>query len=185
MHSAKFAAKGRSLIDVPNVTAAVALALTIPSTCVPHDAVMLSMATTHHMRLRPAQFARVAHLDCFMQRVVSVCYGFTDDLGTCVYGSCNKTLGLANPCLPSDYRRSQYVALNWAKWPLFIDTLLVAKTALWLEADVVILQNPWEVLLAEAELFRTVNDVSYPLDTFLSSALRVVSLVNDDRPIAM
>ena len=158
MHSARFASKGRDFIDVPNVTAAVTAALSVRSSCVPHEAVMLSMATTHHMRLRPAQFARVLHLDCFMRRVVSVCYGFVDDLGTCVYGSCNKTLGLANPCLPSDYRRSQYVALNWAKWPLFIDTLRVAKAALWLEADVVIMHNPWEILLSPTELSRTVQD---------------------------
>ena len=166
MHSARFASKSRSLIDVPNVTLAVAAALSIPSTCVPHEAVMLSMATTHHMRLRSAQFARVSHLGCFMQRLVSVCYGFTDSYGTCVHGSCNKTLGLANPCLPSDYRRSQYVALNWAKWPLFIDTLRVAKSALWLEADVVILRNPWELLLSEAELFATVHHaVRYQYET--------------------
>ena len=155
MHDKRFAAKGRSLIGVPNVTSAVLAALSIPSSCVPHEAVMLSMATTHHMRLRPAQFARVRHLDCFMRRVVSVCYGFVDELGACVYGSCNKSLGLANPCLPSDYRRSQYVALNWAKWPLFIDALRVAKTALWLEADVVILRNPWELLLSEGERQRS------------------------------
>lgn len=166
MHDPKFAAKSRKNIDVPNVTAAVALALTVPSSCVPHEAVMLSMATTHHMRLRPLQFARVSHLDCFMKRVVSVCYGFTDNLGHCVYGSCSKSLGLANPCLPSDYRRSQYVALNWAKWPLFIDTLRVAKSALWLEADVVILRNPWEMLLAERELFSSVHDaVRYQYET--------------------
>lgn len=157
MHSAKFANRGRSSINVPNVSAAVAAALMVPSVCVPSGAVMLSMATTHHMKLRREQFARVRHLDCFMQRVVSVCYGFHDDLGRCVHGSCNKSLGLANPCLPSDYRRSQYVALNWAKWPLFISTLHVARSALWLEADVVILRNPWEILLAEAELFATVN----------------------------
>ena len=81
-----------------------------------------------------------------------------DEYGQCVVGSCNKSLGVGNPCLPSDYRRSQYVALNWAKWPLFIDTLRVARTALWLEADVVILRNPWEVLLAQAELYRSVHD---------------------------
>ena len=158
MHSAQFANKGRKAIGVPNVTLAVMRALAVPSSCVPEHAVMLSMATTHHMRLRPVQFARVAHLPCFLSRLVSVCYGFTDAYGECVVGECNQSMGLANPCLPSDYRRSQYVALNWAKWPLFIDTLRVARSALWLEADVVILRNPWELLLAEAELAATVND---------------------------
>lgn len=157
MHDARAAVKPRSLIAVPNVSNAVAHALATASECVPMHAVMLSMATTHHRRLRDVQFARVAHLQCFMVRLVSVCYGFIDAFGQCVYGDCNKTLGLANPCLPSDYRRSQYVALNWAKWPLFIDALRVARSALWLEADVVILSNPWELLLAEAELAATVT----------------------------
>ena len=180
-----------------NVTLAVIRALATPSTCVPHGVVSLSMATTHHMKLRPVQFARVAHLDCFLSRLVSVCYGFTDAYGQCVYGSCDKTLGLANPCLPSDYRRSQYVALNWAKWcasraanrmsvahasphypltsvgdarcarrPLFIDTLRVARSALWLEADVVILSNPWELLLSQSEAFATVqHSVRYQYET--------------------
>ena len=194
MHDAKAAVKARSLIAVPNVSNAVAHALATASECVPMHAVMLSMATTHHRRLRDVQFARVAHLQCFMVRLVSVCYGFIDAFGQCVYGDCNKTLGLANPCLPSDYRRSQCtnafalesrgpaalacsrllastahkpvhvrtlpckdVALNWAKWPLFIDALRVARSVLWLEADVVILSNPWELLLAEAELAATVT----------------------------
>ena len=162
MHSARFASKGRSLIAVPSVSDAVDQALQAPSECVPSYAVMLSMATTHHMKLRTAQFARIAHLECFMVRLVSVCYGFVDSYGTCVHGSCNKSLGLANPCLPSDYRRSQYVALNWAKWPLFIDTLRVARSALWLEADVVILRNPWELLLAGAQLHATVHHAVSP-----------------------
>lgn len=157
-HSAKFANLNRKLIDVPNVGQAVGEVLLVPSTCVPDYAVMLSMATTHHMKLRHHQFALVRNLDCFMSRIVSVCYGFTDSYGRCVFSSCNKSLGLANPCLPSDYRRSQYVALNWAKWPLFIDSLRVARSALWLEADVVIHRNPWEVLLSTPQLQRTVFD---------------------------
>ena len=153
----KFAMRSRSFIEVPSVEQAVRDALTLESTCVPKQAVMLSMATTHHMRLRPVQFARIAHLDCFMDRLVSVCYGFVDEYGRCVYGSCNRSLGLANPCLPSDYRRSQYVALNWAKWPLFIGALRVARSALWLEADVVILRNPWELLLSDPQLSATTH----------------------------
>jgi hypothetical protein len=157
MHSPKHAMKGRSAIQVPNVTDAVIAALAVASSCVPAHAVMLSMATTHHMKLRPVQFARVEHMPCFMSRLVSVCYGFTDRFGACVHGACDKSLGMGNPCLPSDYRRSQYVALNWAKWPLFIGALRVARSALWLEADVVILRNPWEVLLADAQAHATVH----------------------------
>ena len=67
-------------------------------------------------------------------------------------------MGIASPCIPSDYRRSQYVALNWAKWPLFIHALRVARSVLWLEADVTILRNPWELLLADAQQTATVGD---------------------------
>ena len=177
MHSARHANKGRGAITVPNVTGSVLAALAIASDCVPRDAVMLSMATTHHRKLRPVQFARVKHMDCFMSRMVSVCYGFLDEYGTCVYGSCNKSLGLSNPCLPSDYRRSQYVALNWAKWPLFINALSVARSALWLEADVVILSNPWELLLSQAQLAATVNHaIRYQ---FEAPPCSVPSLVQD------
>jgi len=113
-HPPEFAFKTRPPISVPNVTGAVASALATPSTCVPHHTVMLSMATTHHQQLRRLQFARISHLSCFMSRVVSVTYGFRDDFGACVEGACGSSLGLANPCIPSDYRRSQYVSLNWA-----------------------------------------------------------------------
>ena len=141
----------RPPIHVPSVTAAVTAALATYSHCVPHGAVMLSMATTHMRRLRPYQFYQVAGLQCFMDRFVSLTYGFTDTYGTCVYGNCSRSMGKANPCIPSDYRRSQYVSLNWAKWPLFISALKVARAALWLEADVLILVNPWESLLLEAQ----------------------------------
>ena len=86
-----------------------------------------------------------------MQRVVSVCWGFADDgFGTCVEGECVTTarggVHKDSACAPSDYRRSQYVSLNWAKWPFFIDALRVARVVLWIEADVVIGRNPWEGL---------------------------------------
>ena len=106
------------------------------------------MSNKHHLGLRRLQFSLIQHKKCFMQRVVSICWGeWEDSFGTCVRGSCDGGLGSA--CLPSDYRRSQYVALNWAKWPFFIDALLVARQLLWLEADVVIRVNPWTLLLKQ------------------------------------
>ena len=42
--------------------------------------------------------------------------GFRDEFGTCVYGNCSSALKLANPCIPSDYRRSQYVSLSACSW---------------------------------------------------------------------
>ena len=146
------ATKARAKLDVPNATAAVAEALARPSDCVPVGGVLLSMANPHHWRLRQMQFARVKHVECLMVRVVSVCWGDLDDgLGTCVRGECGaKTkqggYSASSACVSSDYRRSQYVSLNWAKWPFFIDALRVARVILWIEADVVINRNPWEGL---------------------------------------
>ena len=122
-HDPKFALRvQRAPLVVPNSTGAVVAALARPSACVPDGAVVLSMANKHHSKLRKLQFERVRHLECFMARVISVCWGdWPDDLGVCVRGSCNGGVGSA--CLPSDYRRSQYVSLNWAKWPFFINVL--------------------------------------------------------------
>ncbi|KAL1499910.1 hypothetical protein AB1Y20_012592 [Prymnesium parvum] len=148
MHSRKFAFTSRQLLNVPNSTSAVAASLAVPSSCVPDGAVVLSMSNAHHRVLRNLQFSLIQHEACFMQRVVSICWGeWEDHFGTCVRGSCDGGLGSA--CLPSDYRRSQYVALNWAKWPFFIDALIVARQLLWLEADVVIATNPWPLLLKQ------------------------------------
>jgi len=125
-------------LAVPNVTAAVALALSKPSVCVPDGGVLLSMTNEYHARLRPYQFALVSHHQCLMDRTVSLCFGaINDTFGVCVYGE----------DVPSSDLRSQiYVALNLAKWPLFLDALRVARTVLWLEADVLLLQNPFDLL---------------------------------------
>ena len=146
-----FTTMARAPLNVPNTTAAVAAALRRPSHCVPEGGVMLSMANPHHRSLRAAQFSRIQHVSCLMQRVVSVCWGFADDgFGTCVEGECPTTarggIHKDSACAPSDYRRSQYVSLNWAKWPFFIDALRVARVILWIEADIVIGRNPWEGL---------------------------------------
>ena len=107
----KWLTKKRPPLTVPNVTSAVAAAIARPSACVPDGAVMLSMTNAHHAKLRRLQFERVSNHTCFMTRVVSICYGLqgrdVDDgtLGVCVHGP---------PVPPSDFKRSQYVALNWA-----------------------------------------------------------------------
>jgi len=142
----------RAALNVPNATAAVAEALARPSDCVPVGGVMLSMSNPHHQHLRQMQFSRIKHVKCLMDRVVSVCWGdWDDDLGTCVRGECGEKTKHGgytadSACVGSDYRRSQYVSLNWAKWPFFIDALRVARVLLWIEADIVINRNPWEGL---------------------------------------
>ena len=74
-----------------------------------------------------------------MERVVSVCFNdVSDSFGRCVQSS------FVIP--PSDFRRSNYANLIWAKWRIIGDALRVATTAMWLDADVVILRNPWSAL---------------------------------------
>ena len=136
---------------VPAVRRAVAR----PSACVPEDSVMLSLVNKHHSFLRHMQFHFVRHRPCFMKRLVSVTYNnHTDSFGTCVRST------FVVP--PSDFRRSNYANMIWAKWRILRDALSVAKQALWLDADVLILRNPWSVLGLLGEQAATVEyDIQY------------------------
>jgi hypothetical protein len=121
---------------VPSVVPAVHHALSERSRCVPSGGVMLSVTNKHHARLRALQFALIGHRACFMKRVVSVCFNnVTDAFGVCV----RSTFTIP----PSDFRRSNYANLIWAKWRIIGDALGVARIALWLDADVIIFRNPW------------------------------------------
>lgn len=143
----------RPELVVPSVVDAVSSALAQPSDCVPGGGIVLSVTNKHHARLRPLQFALIRHRACFMRRVVSVCFNnMTDTYGTCVRST------FVVP--PSDYRRSNYANLIWAKWRIIGDALRVARIALWLDADVVILRNPWAVL----HLLRPGNDAAPQYD---------------------
>lgn len=129
----------RPELDVPNVAGAVAQVLAEGSSCVPRGGVVLSVTNKHHARLRTLQFALIKHRRCFMKRVVSVCFNnVSDAFGTCVQST------VAIP--PSDFRRSNYANLIWAKWRIVADALQVARLAMWFDADVVILRNPWATL---------------------------------------
>ena len=57
------------------------------SACVPDGTVLLSMVNEEQAPLRHLQFSRVRHETCLMDRVVSVCWNYTDALGTCVIAS--------------------------------------------------------------------------------------------------
>jgi hypothetical protein len=129
----------RPELVVPDVAPAVSTALSKASNCAPAGSIVLSATNKHHARLRPLQFSLIQHRQCFMQRVISVCYNNVSDIyGTCVRSTFNVP--------PSDYRRSNYANLIWAKWRIIADALRVASMALWLDADVLILRNPWSVL---------------------------------------
>ena len=129
----------RPELEVPSVVPAVRRALATPSTCVPEGGVVLSVTNKHHARLRPLQFERIRHRSCFMDRVVSVCYNNVSD----AFGSCVRS---AFVIPPSDFRRSNYANLIWAKWRIISDSLKAATMAMWLDADVLILRNPWASL---------------------------------------
>jgi hypothetical protein len=129
----------RPELVVPSVVDAVTAAIGTPSSCVPGGAVVLSVTNKHHQRLRPVQFSLICNQTCFMQRVVSVCFNnVSDAFGTCVRST------FVVP--PSDFRRSNYANLIWAKWKIISDALQVATVAMWLDADVLIMRNPWAEL---------------------------------------
>lgn len=130
--------KVRPQIALPSVAAAVRNVLSEPSSCVPEGGVTLSVTNSHHSHLRPAQFALLEHERCFMQRMVTVCYSTTDRFGTCV----NSSFKIP----PSDFRRSFYASLIWAKWAILADALSAARIAMWVDADVLLLRNPWIAL---------------------------------------
>lgn len=125
----------RPELVLPNVTTAVENVLREPSSCVPEGGVTLSVTNSHHAHLRPVQFALLGGHSCFMRRVVTVCYGVSDRFGLCINSS--------HKVPPSDFRRSQYASLIWAKWRILSDALRVARIGLWIDADVLMLRNPW------------------------------------------
>ena len=122
------------LVALPSLDATVAQAIATPSACVPDGTVVLSYFNAHHKEMRRLQFERVKSLTCLMVRVVSVCYGTSDEFGTCV---------AAPEVPPSTFRRGAYIELIWAKWRLVHQALGVARTVLFVDTDVVLLRNPF------------------------------------------
>ncbi|KAL3932235.1 MAG: hypothetical protein SGPRY_000787 [Prymnesium sp.] len=141
----------RPELQVPNILPAINAALKRPSSCVPPGAVTLSVINRHHAKIRPLQFAFLQREPCFMQRMVSVCYNVTDSFGTCVHSA------FAIP--PSDFKRSNYANLIWAKWQIIAESLQAARVALWIDADVLLLRNPWTSLMMNASA--TDYDIRY------------------------
>ncbi|EOD15733.1 hypothetical protein EMIHUDRAFT_103236 [Emiliania huxleyi CCMP1516] len=141
-------------MPIPSITEAVRQALASPSACVPDGAATISVTNKHHAKLRSQQFARLRDQPCFMSRVVSVCYNnVTDGAGVCVRSS------FALP--PSDFRRSNYANLIWAKWRILADALAAARVVLWLDADVLILRNPWDALRSSTEVGARLYAIRY------------------------
>jgi hypothetical protein len=144
----------RPELQVPSITDAVGRAIATPSSCVPPGAITLSVINKHHVRLRPVQFALIAHRECFMRRLVSVCFNNVSDS----FGECVRSTFVVPP---SDFRRSNYANLIWAKWKIISDALTIATTALWLDADVLILRNPWAALHLLGSSTGATHDIRY------------------------
>ena len=144
----------RPELIVPDIRPAIISVLKEPSSCVPDGAVTLSVINKHHARMRADQFALMKDQPCFMNRMVSVCYNVTDTFGTCVHSL------FAIP--PSDFRRSNYANLIWAKWRIIADALQVARVAMWVDADVLLLRNPWTGIDAASAV---AYDIRYQSET--------------------
>ena len=56
-------------------------------------------------------------------------------------------------------QRDYWTSLVWSKWEVLADALLVARVALWLDADVALLSNPFTFL--PASLWQTQADLVY------------------------
>ena len=135
---AKWRSVVRPELQVLNFGLAVRHALAVPSACVPDGGVMLSLTNKHHLGLRALQFAFVKQHMCMFDRLVTTGYNASDSFGRSV------VVGEVVPA--SDFRRSNYANMVWAKWRLISDALRFARLALWIDADVLLLRNPWEAL---------------------------------------
>ena len=114
-----------------------------PGDCVPVGTVVLSIVNQRMASLRELSLRRVAHLQCFMRRVVTLCLGGFQDPrgGSCVSAATN---------LPHSHgglhRSEVWNQFSWAKWPLLHAALARRQTrfALFVDADVLILSNPFD-----------------------------------------
>ena len=147
---------GASLLYLPPIGSAVRHVLSRTSTCVPDDAMVLTYVTAAHVQLRHLQLQRVRSLRCFMARVVTVCFGNNSLTqlacgprgGTCVPSPSIVRLGRRRDGgeREAKYGQAPYHALIWAKWRFMYAALQHARQVLFLDADVVVFQNPFDVL---------------------------------------
>lgn len=115
--------------------------------CIPKGAVVLSIADPSVARLRELSLRRVARLQCFMRRVITLCLdGYTDSRGgTCVPAATQTRKGMSKAAGGSRHRSEKWSQLSWAKWPLLHVALSEggARMALFIDADVLLLRNPF------------------------------------------
>tara|TARA_B110001452_G_scaffold141327_1_gene117526 strand:+ start:1402 stop:2532 length:1131 start_codon:yes stop_codon:yes gene_type:complete len=134
--------------------AAVARVVVQPSTCVPGTAVLLSIADQRVATLRASALSRIGHLACLLQRLVSLCLSDYDDgRGVCVNARAKAVVQMRQ-------RSSIWQQLAWARWSLMEAALLAgASHALFIDADVLLLRNPFDFLVRQRSFLQ--RDIVY------------------------
>eukprot|EP00965_Chrysotila_dentata_P246579 6207245-Pleurochrysis_carterae.AAC.1 len=124
---------------------AVRAAVRSDSSCVPHSTVLISMHDETQEQIRHFSLSRVSSKACLMSRFVSLCWSSvrskraTGDNGTCVKAPPPSTVGAA-----------RYHEITWTKWLLLSIALREARLAFFIDADVVLLHNPFSALGSSA-----------------------------------
>ena len=124
---------------------AVHKALKSPSSCVPEGAIMVSVANEQHRQLRGVAFTGVGsrnQSNCLLDRFVSLCFGFEDSIGSCVS---------AQPIVAAGGPSPYYHRLAWTKWHVLRIASSLATHVFFMDADVVLFENPWPALIAAAK----------------------------------
>lgn len=122
---------------------AVEASLRLDSSCVPDATVVTTMVDATQAVLRKLQFARVAQHSCLMCRTVSLCWNYTDTYGTCVAAEAAPFSAKDFPSMVNS--DAAYFRITWTKWHLLRAALQAAHYALFIDADVVLLSNPFVV----------------------------------------
>ncbi len=115
--------------------AAVRLQLSEPSSCVPAGTVMLSAVNRAQAALRKLALSKVAHLDCLMHRFITLVWDHDGD-------ESGSSVRAASPSIHVT-SSSLYHYLTWSKWFVLSSALVHARAALFVDADVLLLRNPF------------------------------------------
>ena len=136
-----------------------------PSDCVPEGAVLISTFKQYHRPLHDLQFRAVHGLQCLMSRVVLLCFG--EHAVSTLRGACVNA-----PDVPqSDFREGSYFLFSWVKWNVAWHALNVASCVLMIDADVVVLRNPFtpEIVARREDLLYQLEHHGHDYAPFIPS----------------
>lgn len=105
--------------------------------CAPPGYMLLSIATHDNKDLRTVQFQRLGRHHCVTPRMLSLCYGFDDAIGTCI--TPNDTDYTASSLF---FKGETYNRLTWTKWSFVSIVLERASSVVFIDTDVLVLKNP-------------------------------------------